>query len=327
METRCIQRTGGSSYTLTLPKSWVTQNGLNQTGIVEIHIRNSKQLLIQPYKTSKNYVAHLAIDYLTDNQIIRELIGIYISGVDEISVTAKNISYEQRSLIRSASYKLIGFEFFEESSDRILLKNVANPTITAVEYLEKMVGIIQSMFSDIIRVIDTFDRGLALDIIQRDVEVDRIHLIILRQFSTNLNTMISDKPTDLPIVDLRFYERVGIRLERIADHVVRISLMISMLKNNEKIILNKFEHADLVRVYEYFNELPKIIFTLDKRTAHKILDLYDGRHKNDFINHRITNKPSINILIEDSTERIYSYVSNIAEETINFVNIRSVSLK
>lgn len=327
METRSIQKTGGSSFTLTLPKSWVIQNKLEQNGIVDIHSRNSIQLVVQPHILTKNHTVFLSIDYLTDSQIVRELIGMYISGVDEIPVTAKSISYEQRTLIRSTSYKLIGFEFFEESSDRILLKNVASSTITASEYISKMFGIIRSMFNDIVKVIDTSDRKLARDITERDVEVDRIHLIILRQFNTILNTMVSEKPIDLPVIDLHFYELAGLRLERIADHIVRIASMISLLKDNEKITLNKFEHADLLRVKKYLDALPKIIFSLDKRAAHKILDLYEGRKKNEYINRTITNKRSINILIQDSIERIRGYVSNIAEETINYSNIQNFAFK
>lgn len=325
METRGLQKTGGSSFSLTLPKSWIVQNHLENNGIIEIYTRNSQQLVIQPHKTIKNNLSSLRIDHLSESHIIRELIGMYVSGTYEIMISAKTITYEQRSLIRSISYKLIGFELFDESSDMIVLKNVASPTITAAEYIKKMVGIILSMFADIIRTIDTSDRRLALDIIERDVEVDRIHLAISRQFSNALSTMISDGPNDLPIVNLHFYELAGMRLERIADHIVRIALTISLLKDKEKIILNKFEHADLMRIYDYLNALPKIIFMLDKRAAHATLDLYESRKKNEFINRTITNKPSINILIQDSIERIRGYVSNIAEETINYVNIQNAS--
>jgi len=327
METRCIQKTGGSSFTLTLPKSWVVQNALEQNGIVEIHPRNKTQLVIQPHSYSKNHTASLDINYLPDVHIIREIIGMYISGVDEIVITAKSILYEQRSLIRSTSFKLIGFELFEESSDRILLKNVANPTINSSEYLKKMFGIIRSMLSDVISALEKSDRRLARDIIERDVEVDRIHLVIYRQFNTILNTMVSDRPTDLSVVDLHFYMLAGLRFERIADHIVRIASVIAMLKDAEKIALNKFQHADVIRITEYLDVLPNIIFTLDRRLAHATLDLYDSRKKNEFINHTIKNTSSINILIQDSIERIRGYVSNIAEETINYINMQSVSMK
>ena len=181
------------------------------------------------------------------------------------------------------------------------------------------------MYDDIVRAIDASDRKLALDIIERDVEVDRILLTIQRHFNIYLNTMVSNKPSDLPIIDLHFYEHIGIRLERIADHIVRMALMISLLKTKENIVINKYEYADVKKIYEYLNALPNIIFSLDRKKAHEILDIYDLRKKNDFINNSIINKPSINILIKESLERIRSYVSNIAEETINYINIKNVA--
>lgn len=327
METRSIQKTGGSSFSLTLPKSWVVKNGLEDTGVVEIYDNNTNQLIIQPQKLNNSYSANLVIDYLPDNHIIRELTGIYISGADEIAITAKTISYKQRSLIRSISHKLIGFELIEESSGRIFIKNVANSNIDITEYLKQMIGIIQSMFSDIIKTINTSDRNLALDIIERDIEVDRIHLAILRQFNIVLTNAGSNNLINLTTADLHFYELAGIRLERIADHIVRIALMISVLKNKDKIVLNKNEYGDLIQIQEYINTFPDIILNLDKQLSHKFLDKYESKIKNEFIKQSTIKKSSTNILIQDSIERISSYIANIAEETINHINTKNLSSK
>jgi len=327
METRSIQKTGGSSFSLTLPKSWVVKNGLEDTGIVEIYDNNTNQLIIQPQKLNNVYSANLVIDHLPDSHIIRELIGIYISGADEIAITAKTISYKQRSLIRSISHKLIGFELVEESSERIFIKNVANSTIDITEYLKQMIGIIQSMFSDIIKTINTSDCNLALDIIERDIEVDRIHLAILRQFNIVLTNAGSNNLINLTTADLHFYELAGIRLERIADHIVRIALMISVLKNKDKIVLNKNEYSDLIQIQEYINNFPDIILNLDKQLSHKFLDKYESKIKNEFIKQSTIKKSSTNILIQDSIERISSYIANIAEETINHINTKNLSSK
>ena len=67
-----------------------------------------------------------------------------------------------------------------------------------------------------------------------------------------------------------------------------------------------------------------MIKNLDKRKAHELLDYFDTFNKNDFINKTIINKSSINILIEDSIERIRSYIANIAEETINYYAIKQL---
>ncbi|MBU1117547.1 hypothetical protein KKD37_01130 [Patescibacteria group bacterium] len=318
MEKRNIQKTGGSSFSLTLPKTWIVNNCLENGGEVEIYTRNQKQLIIQPPKLVHSQSAILAIENLPDSHIYRELIGLYISGVDEINVTAKFISYEQKSLVRLICSKLIGFELFEESSNRILLKNVASPTITSKEYLNKMHQIIRSMFDDMVKAVDNFDRNLAKDIIGRDIEIDRIHLMIFRQFNSILTTMVSENSTDISVIKLHYYELVGLRLERLADHIVKIAIMVSKLKDKQKIVLNKFEHAYLTKTSIYLDTLPSIIFNLDKQAAHEILDIFDSRKDNDFIYRKIENVFSINILIRESVERIRSYVSNIAEETLNF---------
>jgi len=327
METRSIQKTGGSSFSLTLPKSWVVKNNLEDTGIVEIYDNDTNQLIIQPQKLNNVYSANLVIDHLPNNHIVRELIGIYVSGANEIIITAKTISYKQRSLIRSISHKLIGFELVEESSGRIFIKNVVNSDIDITEYLKQMIGIIQSMFSDIVMTINTLDRDLALDIIERDIEVDRIHLAILRQFNIILTNAGSNNIVNLTTADLHFYELAGIRLERIADHIVRIASMISILKNKDKIVLNKNEYSDLIQIQEYINNFPDIILNLDKQLSHKFLDKYESKIKNEFIKQSTIKKSSTNILIQDSIERIRSYIANIAEETIHHINTKNLSLR
>jgi len=186
-----------------------------------------------------------------------------------------------------------------------------------------MIDMVASMFHDIVRCVETSDRKLARDIIERDVEVDRVQLAILRQFNGMLHTVVPEKPTDLPLIDLHYYELVAVRLERIADHAVRIARTISLLKIREKVSLNKFEYANMKRLFEYFELLKKTVTLMDKRLAHKIVDMYDLLQKNAFINRKIHDTSSINILIADSLERMRGYITNIAEETINYLDVKA----
>lgn len=321
MEIRKIQKTGGSSYSITLPKSWVTKNNLEEEGIIEVYDQNQKQIIIKPQR-NKILKAIVNIDNLSEDHIAREIIGTYISGVDEILIKSEKISYQQRSSIRLISYKLIGFEIMEESSTGIILKNMADSEITANEYIKKMIKIIQSMFDDVILSIKNFDKKLALDIIERDVEIDRIHIVILRQFNNLLINLVSQKTENIDLIDLHFYELAGIKLERIADHIVKMAFLVYRLK--DKVALDNIEYSDLINLKEYINNLPKIIFTLDKKTAHLILDTYMEREKNEFMIKTNKDNSLANVLIQDSVERIRSYVSNISEEAINYINTKNI---
>ena len=322
MEMRGLQKTGGSSYLVTLPKQWVLGHSLANKGIVEIYSHPSGQLILRPHLTQQSQSAVLTIDYLSDARIEREMIGLYVAGVESILVEARSITYEQRALIRSVSYKLIGFELFDETSQRMTLKNVSNSTVAPAEYVNRILGIVRAMYEDIQLVMRTGDKRLARDIIERDVEVDRIHLVILRQFNQMLQKLVGFGQNELSLFDLHYYEIVSLRLERIADHIVRIAQTISLLREKEKVVLNKFEHANVVQLVEYLNILEKTISSLDKQQAHKLIDMYDSRKKNDFLSQRIIHRSSLNILIEDSIERIRGYISNIAEETINYSHLK-----
>ncbi len=322
MEMRGLQKTGGSSFLVTLPKQWVLGQSLEHKGIVEIYTHTSGQLILRPHRPTNESTATLSVDYLSDSHIERELIGLYVSGVETIIVEARSITYEQRALIRSVSYKLIGFELFDETSQRMMLRNVSKSTIGPVEYVKRIVGIIRAMYGDIHIVIQTGDKRLARDIVERDVEVDRIHLVILRQFNQLLTRLVCDDVNSFSLFDMHYYQSVSLRLERIADHIVRIAQTISLLPDKEKIVLNKFENANVVQTVKYLQMVEKVILSSDKHHAHQLIDLYDSRKKNEYLSQKIINKSSLNILIEDSLERIRGYASNIAEETINYLYLK-----
>ncbi len=324
METRCIQKTGGSSYIVTLPKEWILHHQLEDKGIVNIDTLPGGQLLIRSRKSKDPARAVITIDYLSNTHVLREIIGMFVSGVEEIVVQARAITYEQRAFVRATSYKLFGFELFEQTSQQIVMKNVASTRITAPEYCMKMAELVYSMYQDVTHVVEHQDKRLAKDVVERDVEVDRIHLMMLRQFNRMLYSIVQEQPADLPLLDLHYYEHVAIRLERMADHMVRIASTILLLKENEKIQLNKFEHANLTKLDEYFSLLKATVASTDKRKAHQVLDLYESHPKNEYMSIKSVSKSALNIMIEDSIERIRSYIANIAEETINYTNVKAV---
>jgi phosphate uptake regulator len=320
MEKRKIQSTGKSSFSVTLPKQWITNTRLGKDAIVELYELPRNSLLIRPAKTQHISPSRINIMYIKDSHLVRELIGMYVSGAEEIELYAKHISLEQRSLIRTTSYKLFGFELFEETSQRILLKNVATSIVSVDEYCKKMLDMIISMFHDLLIVLQTNDRKLAKDIVLRDIEIDRIHLIILRQFNTALISMIPASP-GVSSSNLHFYEHVAIRLERLADHIVRIAKMFGFLHSGKSIHLNKFEFSRVKKLDAYFSLLKTTLFPVQKTQAHALLDLFETQPKNEHLDPKIITKSSVNIVIEDSTERIRSYIANIAEETINYTHL------
>jgi len=325
MEIRNIQKTGGSSYTITLPKDWVKKLSLSGKSQLEIFSQRKGQLFIRPHAEIATPKISFFIDNLSSEQIVREIIAYYLSGVSEITAhTSGSVTYEQRSLVREISYKLIGFELFDESSNKLTIRNVSSNTVAVSEYVNKMMKIIESMYEDMEEMLFANNKKFARDIVERDVEVDRIQLAITREFNALLYSLLPEENSELSLPERHYYEHVAIRLERIADHIVRIANTYLQLKENDQLILSKPEKDGVTRIHKHLIECDYIVSALSKRRAHQLLDLYDPISKNEFINKKIINKSSINILIEDSIERIRSYIKNIAEETIDYAAIKQI---
>ena len=324
MEIRNLQKTGGSSYNITLPKQWIKSLKLTEKDQLEIFHQNKHQLGIRPHKTSQLTSATLFINNLSNDQISREIIAYYLSGISEINIQTNTMSYELRSLIRNISSKLVGFEIFDSTGNNIILKNVSTNTVPVSDYAIKMTNIISSMYEDMQTALLTNNKVLARDIVDRDVEVDRIELVMIRQLNILLYSLFPNGISDIYLLERHYYEHVAIRLERIADHIVRISNTFLQLKEKDFLMLAKPDKDRISKIYKYLLSCNEMIKNLDKKKAHELLDYFESINKNDFINKTIVNKSSINILIEDSIERIRSYIANIAEETINYNAIKQI---
>jgi phosphate uptake regulator len=325
MEIRNIQKTGGSSYTITLPKDWIKGLNLSEKSQLEIFFQKKGQLIIRPHIQHPTPKASVIIDHMQSEQMIREIIALYLSGVSEISVhTTESFTYEQRVLVRELSYKLIGFELFDENSNVLTIKNVSNSTIPVSEYANKMMKITESMYQDMQTMLFSNNKKYAKDIVERDVEVDRIQLAIAREFNALLCNLLPEESSNLSLSERNYYQHVAIRLERIADHIVRIAYTILQLKEKDQVALTKPEKDRITKIHKHLIECDYIINNLDKRRAHQLLEVYDLVSKNEFINKKILNTSSLNILIEDSIERIRSYIKNIAEETIDYAAIKQI---
>ena len=320
-EVRKIQHTGGSSYTVTLPKNWIIANKLEVNRQVEMEVFATKTLIINPIGSKKDKTGHLTITRFQEERLTREIISLYISGVDEILISSQAITSEQRLAIRRITHKLIGFELFFENSSQILLKSVVITSIPISEYITKMVEMVVSMYFDVLMVVQKHDKILSKDIEMRDIEIDRIHLLIIREFKKSLSKALSDVLIDPSLIDLNYFEHVAIRLERIADHIVSIALEMNKEPQKQEKLFNKFEFASMKKTAQFLDELKKIIFAKNIQNTHRLMDdVKLVKNANDRLQNETKTRKQISIA--KSNQRICSYIENILEETLNYIYMK-----
>ena len=111
MEIRKLQKTGGASLSVTLPKKWAEGFKLKGHDQVSVHVRKSGSLMLRPLKLKEQiFRSHLDATGLKGRQLNRELIAHFIAGADEIQITAEAFKPEQRRNIRDTIQSLAGFE-------------------------------------------------------------------------------------------------------------------------------------------------------------------------------------------------------------------------
>ena len=311
MEKRKLQATGGASLTLTLPKAWVSSSGLRSKDQVLV-IPEGKTLVIKPLsaQASENKV-DINVDGLTEAWLARELVSAYISGADKITFRSKKISPTQRQIIQKVLQLLFGFEILEETSKKVYIKNIFDDAKLSVpESTQKIFLIARTMFEDALKATAAGDQNLALAIEQRDFEVNKLLCVVKRQYYSLLKGK-----TEGSVSELGYYVNVAIQLERIGDHAVQIAKVAAA----SPAPLSPYDNfpAIVAQVAALFNDVEKVVSSLDKSLAHQILD-QDEALRQLIGGPQRAKKSSERLLIENSLDRLRGYVMNIAELTIDY---------
>lgn len=325
METRKVQQTGGSTYIISLPKQWAIKSGITTGTRISLKPQPDGTLLINPVdKTPMLTKKIINVSDSNKTELIRNIIAAYLIGYNVIEFKADQILSEQKKTIKELCYKLIGPEIIEESANNLLIQNMATSgDISLKKGLRRMFLITNSMHQDAIRALKEKDKDLALDVIQRDDEVDRLFLLIARQFRLVLRGVQLPNTVTSSIDEYHDYRMAAGPLERIADHAQKIANVVST---------DEYEvpHDLIDSIESASNTSRKIVemsvdalFNLDVDLANQAIDsLKDMRKQIYNLNESFLKLESNSTIIAlrtvaDSINRIGDYGTNIAEIAIN----------
>jgi phosphate uptake regulator len=224
METRKVQLTGGSTYTVSLPKEWATENGVESGSIVEFYAEDDL-LLVSPQHGDDHVEGTLDVTGLENrHELTRAVMTMYVSGFDIIRLEAARITAEQRRIIRDATQGLVGLEMIEETADRVVLQDLLDSSeLSVLNAITRMRLVSLTMLSDAVEALIEDDNDLAADVIQRDDDVDRLWYMVSRVFRTVLRNPTAANEIGFPRETVFDYQSSARQLERIADHATKIA--------------------------------------------------------------------------------------------------------
>ncbi len=231
MELRKLQKTGGSTYVVSLPKKWVERERLDRGSLVTIKEQKGGSIIVTPGSRKEEAVREIQIP--ADQNLLRHLIEKYLLGYDVLRIKSKiKFREKEKSEIKRNLTRLIGIEIMEETSDSITVQYLLDPEeVSVLKTLRRMYTIVSVMHKDLISAMENSDKNLLRDVIQRDSEVNRLYFLLVRQIRTGIqNPSILDREgiSSLECVDYRLVVKI---IEAIGDNLVNVAKKIGEQKN------------------------------------------------------------------------------------------------
>jgi phosphate uptake regulator len=327
-EKRKVQLTGGSTYTISLPIKWAREAAVKQGDELLVVPQRDSSLLLTPVKEGEARVLYAELtlagsESFEDN--FRILIAHYLVGYDLVKLLSPGgFEAEVRKRIKEEVRKrLIGMEVVGESSKEIVLKSFLKyEDFTLRDAIQSMSKIIIAMLEDAISALELGDKNRARDVIERDNEIDRFYLLLVRQLKATVSDPELAKKIEMSGQrDSLGYRIVVKNMERMGDHVERIvkhSLMMSAPVGVEHIreigtstkllflkTLDSLRKRDVKMANEAIrdaNQLIDHVNEINERTLAEELSVTDKIHA---------------FAIIESLGKIAKYCEDIAEITIN----------
>ena len=321
VESRKLQKTGGSTLIVSLPKKWTTENKLKAGSEVRLTEQPNSTITIDPNQTNLRKKISIVKSNDEENQhLIRDLIGVYLAGGTEIKVIGNpRLTVKERKTIRKFSASVIGLEIIEEEATQAILTDMSNPGAlpfrTAIKRLYKIVS---AMYNDSILILEGSE-DLAADVVDRDKEADKLQWFIERQFNMMLENSNLSRQLEASAFEGVVYSNVARYLERIADHACRLAEIgyVAGLIPGRKMLPLANDAGDIMEeaMKSFINNDPRkatVIIDKGKKNMQKAQTYFENKYKKEM------EHPLEFSIAMDAIMRTTAYSTDISEATINY---------
>ena len=328
METRKVQFTGNSTFTISLPKDWIDKMGIRRGDVVGLVRDNRGTITITPSIDARKDYRSKIINLQKESpaHLERMLIGAYIMGFDTIIVRAKErIDNAVKEKVRQFTRSVTGVEIVEETINSVTIKDLSDPLELSQEKgVRRLHLIVRSMAVDAMDAFQKGDQTLAVDVINRDSDADRIYWIIMKEHNMMTRDPRLAERLKMTIEESTSYFQIARYLERIGDHGVQIARAVTAITDYAipRELMHKFElaHSQALKM------LDGSISAYFKGSAEDANDVIDDRDnlkpllRDISISiQKIKAEEAVQLaLIEESVRRIAYYATDISEVTINY---------
>ncbi len=326
-DVRKVQLTGGSTYTLSLPKPWVDEMDLSPRDGVRVDWRPSGALRLTPLEMLQRQekIVTVHAEKLPNDSLHDHLMGAYLSGVDHIRIfySEKQVRLFQKQ-IRRFLRNTRGFETMNESEGRIdLICLISAAEMPLIASINRMYSQLTSVVRDIISVASGDDVEILADIDERESEVDALLHLVERQVSIALDSHLVASALKLTRNQAVEHSNLARSLERMMDHANQMGHL--MLESNESKI--NIDSSPFLQLRTWQEAIKKLMINIRTRNSFEIEEsrqslkqsqIQISEYEEELIEGRRMSKSDLLLFrLSESVRRLCAYARDFGEILLN----------
>jgi phosphate uptake regulator len=215
---RKVQLTGGSTYTVSLPKAWAGDRDIEPGSHVLLYFQGD-QLVLTKGDDAPDATAHETTIQGGDSDpatLAHAITAAYIAGCDRIGVEGLTDRDKRRTAIQ-AIRGFVGLEVMTEDEDSLEARTMLDvEDLSPAQTLAQLERTALEMQSEAISAVLSADGELGQQVARQDDDVDRLFALVSRGFQQSMiDPAVSMGNGNLTPFE---YYMAARQLERIADH-------------------------------------------------------------------------------------------------------------
>lgn len=224
---RKAQLTGGSTFTVSLPKHWADRQGLNAGTELWLYALEDRVVVAPTAAANGRQSVTVSVDGLDDVALARRLRAAYTAGSDSIAVTAADeLPEERRRLVRRTLSGLVGFEVDRTADDHLEARSHLDAgEVSLQQTVAQLRGVVTSMHRDAAEAVATGDEALTSAVQRRTADVDRLTALVDRQFTGALVDVAEVERLETDRTTACRHERTADSLQRVGRDAARIAAL------------------------------------------------------------------------------------------------------
>jgi phosphate uptake regulator len=275
-ETRKLQRIGGNTLYVSLPKRWTNRMQLKQGDKVTLTPQLDGSMSIYPTaKKEKSRDIILEINANDSRQSLkRGITAAYVDGFDVIKLKAsERLTEEQQNVAREIIDHMFGLELIEVTGNTMTIQCLLKQDLPIEKTILRIHNVILSMFSETISALEEQDINSVKGLTRRMHDIKRLSLVTNRLLRSLILFPRSAEQKEVSLIDSVDYLRVLHIIAEIAENVNKISeSSLALSEQTLPMSILKPLSQTCVPVQDLYDQSIQALLSKDISLANRVLD-------------------------------------------------------